>query len=313
MGIAGIDGVTYGVEDVSSCRKFWRDWGLKQLSSSQNRATFATLDGGTVEIRDIASGERARRDPLPVGIEPGIGLRKLIWGVSSKTALKRLAKRVAEHCTVEWHDDAAFNFVDPLGLSTTLRLSQRRRIDIKGTAANTIDRKARVDEPATVYDHATPAYIGHVVLFVPEIDTLERFYCDTLGFVVSDRYPNHGVFLRRTARAGHHDLFLLKSPHGRAALNHIAFVVRDIHEVFGGGLHVSRCGWETQIGPGRHPISSAYFWYVKNPCGGLVEYFADEDHLTERWRAREFTPSPELFAEWAVIGGIDGTSRRAGG
>ena len=86
--------------------------------------------------------------------------------------------------------------------------------------------------------------------------------------------------------------------------------MRDVHEVFGGGMHISRCGWETEIGPGRHPISSAYFWYVKNPAGGLAEYYADEDVVTAGWQAREFTPAPEIFAEWAVIGGIDGRTRR---
>ena len=104
--------------------------------------------------------------------------------------------------------------------------------------------------------------------------------------------------------------FLLKSPTGRPKLNHVAFTVRDIHEVFGGGLHISRQGWETQLGPGRHPISSAYFWYVNSPCGGLAEYYADEDYLTENWQPRNFERKPELFAEWAVIGGFDGITRR---
>jgi catechol-2,3-dioxygenase len=86
--------------------------------------------------------------------------------------------------------------------------------------------------------------------------------------------------------------------------------VRDIHEVFGGGLHFSRCGWETQLGPGRHPVSSAYFWYFRNPAGGLIEYYADEDQLTADWQPREFEPGPTVFAEWAVDGGLDGTTRR---
>jgi hypothetical protein len=87
--------------------------------------------------------------------------------------------------------------------------------------------------------------------------------------------------------------------------------VRDIHEVFGGGLHISRCGWDTELGPGRHPISSAYFWYVKNPAGALAEYYTDEDQLDGAWEPRDFQQSSEAFAEWAVVGGIDGKSRRA--
>ena len=86
--------------------------------------------------------------------------------------------------------------------------------------------------------------------------------------------------------------------------------MRDIHEVFGGGLHVARRGWTTRIGPGRHPISSAYFWYVDNPAGGLAEYYADEDYCTVNWKAEAWRRAPEHFAEWAVDGGLDGTTRR---
>ena len=138
---------------------------------------------------------------------------------------------------------------------------------------------------------------------------MEAFYAE-LGFVTSDRYPGRGVFMRCAAQAGHHDLFLLSLPGKGPGLNHVAFTVRDIHEVFGGGLHMSRCGWKTQLGPGRHPISSAYFWYFENPCGGLIEYNADEDHLTPLWQERSFEPGPTMFAEWAIDGGLDGNTRR---
>jgi hypothetical protein len=86
--------------------------------------------------------------------------------------------------------------------------------------------------------------------------------------------------------------------------------VRDLHEVFGGGLHMSRCGWETELGPGKHPVSSAIFWYFVSPAGALVEYYTDEDELTEAWQPRDITPGPTMFAEWAIKGGIDGHTRR---
>ena len=157
---------------------------------------------------------------------------------------------------------------------------------------------------------AEPLQIGHVVLFVADLTKVESFYTERLGFHVSDRYPKHGTFLRCSVRGGHHNLFLLKSPNGQPRLNHVAFTVRDLHEVFGGGLHISRKGWKTQVGPGRHPSSSAYFWYVHSPCGGLAEYYADEDYLTEKWKSRSFERKPELYAEWAVTGGLDGKTRR---
>src|SRR5437868_1160473 len=109
--------------------------------------------------------------------------------------------------------------------------------------------------------------------------------------------------------ACHQDPFLLQAPEAKRRLDHVAFTVRDLHEVIGGGLHMARCGWETQIVPGRHPISSARFWYLKSPAGGLCEYYADEDVLTEHWQPRDFEPKPDIFAEWAIAGGLDGTAR----
>ena len=157
---------------------------------------------------------------------------------------------------------------------------------------------------------ATPVEIGHVVLFVKDLEASSRFYRERLGFWLSDQYPGRGHFLRCSGHGGHHNLFLLQTPEGRAGLNHVAFTVRDLHEVIGGGLNMSRRGWETELGPGRHPISSAMFWYFQSPAGALVEYYTDEDELTPAWQPRDFTPGPTVFAEWAIKGGIDGQTRR---
>lgn len=304
MNLTGIDAITYGAEDLKEARRFLADWGLKKVKSSAQAAVFETLDGGEVLVRP-----KTAKALLPA-IEPGPTLREVTWGVSGQRALDALVKRLGKSFDVTVRKDGSALLTDPMGMAVGLRVKRRRKVKAAGSPANTADRVQRIDKPARVYDRAEPVSIGHVVLNVPDLAEMEAFYTGHLGFQVSDRYPGRGVFLRCQKRGGHHNLFLLQLPTGKAGLNHVAFTVRDIHEVFGGGLHVSRAGWETQIGPGRHPISSAYFWYVKNPCGGLVEYYADEDYLTEKWRPRKFQPSPELFAEWAIDGGLDGMSRR---
>ncbi|VXC96874.1 Catechol-2,3-dioxygenase (fragment) [Burkholderia sp. 8Y] len=186
----------------------------------------------------------------------------------------------------------------------------KRAIDVKGSPSNVWGQTLPVDTPSPVYDHAEPVEVGLVVFFTNCLAEHQRFYEERLGFEMSDRYPERGAFMRCAPHGGHHDVFLLQLPTGKRGLNHVAFTVRDIHEVFGGGLLISRCGWETQLGPGRHPVSSAYFWYFKNPAGGLIEYYADEDQLTPDWQPRDFEPGPTVFAEWAVDGGIDGVARR---
>ncbi|HWV08223.1 MAG TPA: VOC family protein, partial [Pseudomonas sp.] len=203
---------------------------------------------------------------------------------------------------------------DPNGLAVRLQVTRKNELtDVSSAVMNTWSSKTRVNQPAPIYERATPIEVGHVVFFVADVKAVEAFYASRFGFVSSDRYPGRGAFMRCAEEGGHHDLFLLQLPTGKRGINHVAFTVRDIHEVFGGGLHFSRCGWETQLGPGRHPVSSAYFWYFKNPAGGLIEYYADEDQLTGEWEPREFEPGPTVFAEWAVDGGLDGHTRRQKG
>ena len=64
------------------------------------------------------------------------------------------------------------------------------------------------------------------------------FFVRRLGFVVSDSYPGHAAFLRARTPGSHHDAFILSRP-GRPGLNHVAFTVSNIHEVFGGGLAIN--------------------------------------------------------------------------
>jgi catechol-2,3-dioxygenase len=166
--------------------------------------------------------------------------------------------------------------------------------------------RAAARQPARpIYERATPIEVGHVVFFVKDVQACERFYASRFGFVASDRYPERGAFMRCAPDGSHHDLFLLQLPPGKRGLNHVAFTVRDIHEVFGGGMHISRCGWKTQLGPGRRLLG--LFLVLREPGRRLVEYYADEDHLTADWQPREFEPGPTVFAEWAVTGGLDGT------
>jgi catechol 2,3-dioxygenase-like lactoylglutathione lyase family enzyme len=295
--ILGIDQITYGASDLDTCRTFFSDWGLALVEDSGNgKLVFESLNGCRVVIADPARVE------LPAAFEDGPTLREVVWGVKDEASLAAVRAKL----------NGADSVTDPNGLSIRFQVSTKRAVQLEGTRMNTWDRQERIDTPATIYERAAPIEVGHVVFFAADLAATEAFYT-SLGFVTSDRYPGRGAFMRCDARGGHHDLFLLRTPDHKRGLNHVAFTVRDIHEVFGGGLHFSGKGHETQLGPGRHPISSAYFWYFRCPAGGLIEYYADEDQLTEAWQARDFEPGPTVFAEWAIDGGIDGRTRRQKG
>jgi len=252
-GIEGIDRVTYGVEDLDACRKFFLDWGLQLVRENQRGLDFESLNGCELLVRKTD-------DPsLPPAVEPGSTVREVILGVPSEADLAAMGPLPP---------------VDPNGIGIGFRVTRKRAVDIAGTPANVWGHAARVDQPSPIYERAEPVEVGHVVFFTDSLEKTTKFY-QALGFHLSDLYPSRGHFLRCSARGGHHDLFLLQTPEAKRGLNHVAFTVRDLHEVIGGGLQMARCGWETQLGPGRHPISSALFWYFKSPAGALVEYYAD--------------------------------------
>jgi len=305
MSILGIDRITYGVEDVAKCRRFFLDWGLRLVRESDASLDFATLNGCEVHVR------HAEDATLPPAIENGSTLREVVWGVERTDDLERVRRALGagSHYAERF---GTLHAADPNGLALGFRVTHKRKVDVRGVPINAWGQPGRgVNQRSTFYERAEPIEVGHVVFFTDRLAEMERFYVETLGFCISDRYPGRGLFLRCAREGGHHDLFLLQPPVPKRGLNHVAFAVRDIHEVFGGGLHISRCGWDTELGPGRHPISSAYFWYVKSPAGALAEYYTDEDQLDGEWAPRDFEQSSEAFAEWAVIGGIDGKSRRA--
>jgi catechol-2,3-dioxygenase len=303
MHLLGIDEVIFGASDLGKCRQFFLDWGLSLHTESSQELVFTSLNGCRVVVA------HSDKPGVAAGVEPDPTLREVVWGVANTADLDRVRQRL-QHQPGYVDQGGRVGCTDPTGLAVRVQVTQKHAIDLECAKTNTWNDRQRVDQASPAYDRAIPIEVGHVVFFVTDLAATSAFYQEHLGFVVSDRYPGRGCFLRCAPEGGHHNLFLLQLPQPRAGLNHVAFTVRDVHEVFGGGLHMSRCGWDTELGPGRHPISSAIFWYFVSPAGALVEYYTDEDELTEAWQPREFTPGPTVFAEWAIKGGIDGHTRR---
>jgi len=303
MSVLGIDEITFAASDLQRCRRFLGDWGLSLVSESDHVLVHQTLNGCKVVVADPSQVD------LPPGIEADPTVREVVWGVETTADLERIGKAMrGQPGHVQTSDRVGCT--DPNGVAVRVQVSRKKEVQPICAKTNTWTERQRIDAPSPAYDRAQPIDVGHVVFFVTNLQAVSDFYEQVLGFVVSDRYPGRGHFLRCAPRGGHHDLFLLQPPQARQGLNHVAFTVRDVHEVFGGGMHMSRCGWNTELGPGRHPISSAIFWYFHSPMGALWESYTDEDELTEAWHAREFTPGPTVFAEWAIAGGIDGVTRR---
>jgi catechol 2,3-dioxygenase-like lactoylglutathione lyase family enzyme len=303
MALKGIDAVVFGVEDMAESRRFLADWGLTEVSATDDKLVFKTRDGAEAIVRPKDAAD------LPPAIEAGNTVREVIWGAADQQELDKTVTTLKTVDNFRTGADGLARVSDPNGLSLAFRVSQRTPITVEPTMPNAPGSHNRVNKRSPIITQAKPINIGHVVMFANDFAAMRAFYTDKLGFKISDEYPGHGVFMRCQQVGDHHNCFVLNRP-GKPGINHVAFTVTDIHEVIGGGIAMAKKGWQTEIGPGRHPISSAYFWYFDNPLAAPLEYYADEDYCDENWKPSTFERKPELFAEWAIIGGIDGTTRR---
>jgi len=298
MALNGIDAVVYGVANMEKCRSYFADWGLKKLSGGATKSVFETRDGSQIVLRP-----RGAKD-LPKAIQPGSTVREIVWDVTAKSDLKRIEKELSKDRAVAADRDGTLHSVDDFGLGIAFRMTRRRRLKDTRRPMNSASRADRINTPAHYHKRVQPTHIGHCVFSVPDIGKIEKFYVDRLGFSVSDYYTGRGVFLRAAKRGGHHNLFFLESESGKASINHVAFGVEDLHELFAAGIRFQGKKHKVAVGPGRHHVSSAYFWYFNCPAGGATEYFCDEDYLTEDWQPGQWHPAPETFAEWFLPDGI---------
>lgn len=298
MAIIGLDTVVFTAPDMAQARAFFTDWGLRKVSSGKSGAVFETEIGSRVIVRPKGAKN------VPPAAAEGMNFREMIWGVASRRELNAIAKEIAKDREVTEDRDGTIHCLDPNGLGLGFRVwKHKRNFRPKRTAINCFGSAERIDARSSFYDRARPLRMGHIGFVIPDLKAAEAFYHKRLGFPVSDRYAGGAaVFLRNAPESDHHNLFLIWSKEGNTRFHHVAFEVRDIHEVFAGGLYIDRRGWPTQVGPGRHPVSSAYFWYFKNPCEGAVEYFCDSDWVTDRWKPTNFKIN--RFSEWHLVDGI---------
>ncbi len=305
FGITGIERVKFAVEKFDDARRFAADWGLHAADITDGAAIFRSVDGSEVEI---VAADPSRVDRRPVGAPSGIC--EIMWGVGEAANLQALAAELGRDRKAEIGADGVLRSVDDLGIGLAFRVKQRQAVAYDVSRYNAPGYPARIDQRAARYECARPHEISHIAIAVNDAGKSSKFYTERLGFKVSDRYAERGVFMRCRVEGNHHDIFLMNGRDPGIRFNHLAFKVRDIHEVIAGGQYLDAKGWTTFAGPGRHIISSANFWYFVSPFGGSWEYAADEDMVTEAWQPQDFAAISHIFSEWTFgLEKSDGTLR----
>ena len=122
-----------------------------------------------------------------------------------------------------------------------------------------------------------PHKLGHVAFHVTDVKAVTRFYCDVLGFRVSDWMGDFFSFLR--CGSDHHTINLMETGSNRHF--HTAFELRDWSHLQTACDFLSLNGYRMLWGPGRHGIGHNLFAYHRGPNGLITELFAELDQMKD--------------------------------
>ena len=133
--------------------------------------------------------------------------------------------------------------------------------------------------------------IGHVALYVKDIEASARFYVDVLGFRISDIYgddmmPGGAVFLR--CNPDHHGVALFRATEANpagAGLHHMAFEVGTLDEVFRARDHLKAHGVKLDF-EGRRRAGVQIAVEFRDPDGHRLEIYWGIDRIGSDGQAR---------------------------
>jgi len=290
MAIIGIERLVYGVGDVQESARFFRDFGLLELTEGPEAVELGLVNGARVVILQLGHPALPRHGGIV-----GEGVQEVIWGVDSGSALEDLRTRVEQVADVAW-DGEVVRFVTPFGVPMGLRVWTPKPIVCAPDPSNAPGRVERLNRPRRWRLGAAPRLITHVVFAVPNYDSVYQFMVDVLSFRLTDRQPGFGNYLRADGTNNHHNILLLNANaplpgvDGNLRFHHANFALEDLDEIMISVNNMIRKGWTpSEQGLGRHRVDSALFYYFDCPAGGEAEFGADADYVDDNWVPREWT------------------------
>lgn len=147
-----------------------------------------------------------------------------------------------------------------------------------------------------------PRRLGHFILFAKDVIAQSQFYCDMLGFRLTDRIADgYAAFMRTGGDSDHHVLAMLKSD--APGFHHASFEMGSIDEAEVAARTLLSKGYIHAWGPGRHGVGSNYFHYFRDPWNGMAEYFCDIDYIPDdaEWDPMDWTKQNGMFL-WSADG-----------
>jgi len=240
---------------------FTRIVGLSLAAREKNRAILATKSGPEAIVLERGSAVEAPR--LSLQVAPGSDLGEIA------SRLKKAGIKSERRSDITPGIAEALTFKDP-----------------KGTTLEIFSDFDFAPEDNT-FTGVMPLKFGHIAYTCPDVQGTVKFYCDMLGFRVSDWRSDFFAFLR--CSRDHHTVNFLRDP--KAAIHHIAFEVRDWSDIKRACDMLARNKITLTWGPIRHIIGHNIAIYHKNPDGVVIEFFTDLDQMHDE-ELGYFEPRP---------------------
>jgi catechol 2,3-dioxygenase-like lactoylglutathione lyase family enzyme len=268
--------VGYGVEDLEAERAFYAgDWGLVEVNASQDTTWFKThghdehhvvrlhkSSSNCVEVIALAADSRADVDSLHDQVAAA--------GCKVVYAPREMDAPGGGY---------GFRFFSPDGLPFEI-----------SSDVTPLDKRAMERW------EGMPVKISHIVLHSPDHQAMVRFFTDVLGFRVSDWLGDFMCFLR--CNSAHHRLAILPGP---PCLNHVAYDMLTVDDMFRGISRLKQAGTDLRWGPGRHTAGNNTFSYFCTPAGFAVEYTSELEEVDfENHVDKVHVPGPTVMDQWGI-------------
>lgn len=130
--------------------------------------------------------------------------------------------------------------------------------------------------------------LGHIVLFVTNLEKLADFYKSTLGFPEISRDSQTALF---SGGRTHHELLLIEvggvtesQAQPRPGLYHIGFKIGNSTEELKAAYQELKTKGVTIVGTADHTVTHSL--YIKDPDGNELELYAD---VSDIWKTKPET------------------------
>lgn len=145
--------------------------------------------------------------------------------------------------------------------------------------------------------------MGHTLLGVQDIEAARGFYCDLLGFRVSDymRAPIHAYFLHVNAR--HHSIAIAGAPVN--VMHHLMVEFFSLDDVGQGYDMVCAEPERIAVKLGRHPNDLMLSYYMRTPGDILVECgWGGREVDDTTWQPEEMTSVASMWGHQGLFEGL---------